>query len=59
MALHALARNPEQEGQVKLFIPQTQHVEEGPELLSTVALTLALSLTPSITGNCPSRSLSR
>ena len=30
MALHALARNPEQEGQVKLFIPQTQHVQEGP-----------------------------
>ena len=28
MALHALARNPEQEGQVKLFIPQTQHVQE-------------------------------
>ena len=34
MALHALARNPEQEGQVKLFIPQRSMFKSGtPSLL--------------------------
>ena len=31
MALHALARNPEQEGQVKLFIPWRSVLREGPQ----------------------------
>ena len=30
MALHALARNPEQEGQVKLFIPRCSVFIQGP-----------------------------